>query len=119
MAQERLVYQGRIAVDPRDPVGKAVVNGARVPVETVLEHLARNPDLEALLASYPRLTVDDVKAVLAYARDAVASQRDRSAGAKAPEAPTSAGAPLRSPRAFYEQVTERDGVRAILSRLAE
>jgi len=33
----------------------------------VLGHLAGNPDLDDLFAAYPRLTVDDVKAVMAFA----------------------------------------------------
>jgi uncharacterized protein (DUF433 family) len=46
-------------------------------VELVLEHLAGNPDLEDLFAAYPELTVEHVKAVLAYAHAAVErSQQD-------------------------------------------
>jgi uncharacterized protein (DUF433 family) len=44
------------------------VRGTRIPVETVLRHLAENPDTTELLAALPRLTIDDVKACLAYAQ---------------------------------------------------
>ncbi len=53
--------------DPRILVGKPVVKGTRVPVELVLANLAANPDLNELFQDYPRLTVDDVRACLAFA----------------------------------------------------
>jgi hypothetical protein len=51
-------------------------------VSQVLAHLAVNSDLDELFAAYPRLTVEDVKPVLAYAYEAVEIQRTR-AGRKA------------------------------------
>jgi uncharacterized protein (DUF433 family) len=67
MAEGRAIYQERIIRDPKIMVGKPVVKGTRIPVELVLKHLAQNPDLEELFAAYPRLTIEDMKAVLAYA----------------------------------------------------
>ena len=61
----------RIVRDPAVMVGKPVVRGTRIPVERVLAHLAQTADLADLFAAYPELTVDDVKAVLAYAHAAV------------------------------------------------
>ena len=52
-------------------VGKPVVKGTRIPVERVIAHLAHNPDLDDLFGAYPELTVDDVKACLHYAHDAL------------------------------------------------
>jgi uncharacterized protein (DUF433 family) len=66
---------GRIVSDPKVLVGKPVVRGTRIPVELVLAHLAENPDLEDLFAAYPRLTVDDVRACLAYATRLVGRER--------------------------------------------
>ncbi len=57
----------RITVDPAVMVGKRVIEGTRMPVELVLAKLAANPDLEEFFLDYPELTLDDVKAVLAYA----------------------------------------------------
>ena len=65
----------RIVTDPKIMVGKPVVRGTRIPVELVLQHLEENPDREELFAAFPRLTEEDVKACLAYARKAVARQR--------------------------------------------
>ena len=74
METERPTYQDRIITDPGILVGKPVVRGTRIPVELVLEHLAENPDLTDLFAAYPRLTLDDVKACLAYAQALVEGQ---------------------------------------------
>jgi uncharacterized protein (DUF433 family) len=58
-------------------VGKPVVKGTRISVELVLSHLAANPDLAELIAAYPELTVQDVQAALAYARELVSKERAR------------------------------------------
>lgn len=64
----------RIVVDPDVLVGKPVIRGTRIPVELVLKHLAENPDVDELLAAYPRLTIDDVRACLAYAQSLVSGE---------------------------------------------
>lgn len=84
MATERPAYQNRIIRDPEIMVGKPVVKGTRIPVETVLAKLAQNPDLEDLFAGYPRLTLEDVRACLAYAEAAVAGKRPRRPHKEAP-----------------------------------
>ena len=68
MAKAQIRYQDRITEDPNIMVGKPVVKGTRIPVEKVLDQLAYKPDLEELLAIYPELTVEDVKACLSYAK---------------------------------------------------
>lgn len=57
----------RITVDPDVMVGKPVVKGTRMPVELVLAKLAVNPNLDEPFLDDPELTLDDVKACLAYA----------------------------------------------------
>lgn len=71
---EHPAYEERIVVDPNVLVGKPVVKGTRISVELVLDQLADNPDLGELFAAYPRLTVEDVKACLAYAKALVADE---------------------------------------------
>jgi uncharacterized protein (DUF433 family) len=61
----------RIVRDPEIMVGKPVIKGTRIPVATILEQLAGNPDLDELFAAYPRLTIEDVKAALTFALDSV------------------------------------------------
>jgi len=78
MATERAAYLDRIVRDPEIMVGKPVVKGTRITVEAVLAHLADNPDIDDLLAAYPRLTLDDVRACLDYASRTVRSSRLKS-----------------------------------------
>jgi uncharacterized protein (DUF433 family) len=67
MPTSKPAYADRIVHDPEIMVGKPTVRGTRITVEAVLDHLAANPDLDDLFASYPRLTTEDRKAILAYA----------------------------------------------------
>jgi uncharacterized protein (DUF433 family) len=68
MTIQRPTYADRIIQDPAILSGKPVVRGTRIPVDVVLEYLAHNPDFEELFADYPRLTMDDIRACLAYAQ---------------------------------------------------
>ena len=69
----------RITTDPEIMVGKPVIKGTRMPVELVLAKLAANPDLDEFFLDYPELSVDDVKAVLAYASTLVPKQEEAAA----------------------------------------
>lgn len=84
MTHETQQYEDRIMQDPAIMVGKPVVRGTRIPVERVLQHLEEN-DRADLFAAFPELTEDDVRACLAYARAAIAEQREKN-----PEGPTPA-----------------------------
>lgn len=65
----------RISADPAVMMGKPVVRGTRLTVEHVLEELAGGLSVDELLASHPRLTADDVRAVLAFAAASVRMER--------------------------------------------
>ena len=69
-------YYDRIVQNPEILTGKPTVKGTRIPVDLVVGYLARNPNFDDLFADYPRLTLDDVKACLAYAQDAMHKQCD-------------------------------------------
>ena len=71
MTEDKKTCNERITTNPAVMVGKPVVKGTRIPVERVVAHLANNPDLTDLFAAYPDLTIEDVKACLAYASHAV------------------------------------------------
>jgi uncharacterized protein (DUF433 family) len=43
-------------------------------VELVLEYLAYDPDLNKLFEAFPRLTLEDVKAYLAYAHKLIENE---------------------------------------------
>ena len=71
VAEEQPADVTRIVRNPRVLSGKPVVRGTRIPVEVVLSYLARHPDFNDLFTDYPRLTMDDVKACLAFAQSMV------------------------------------------------
>ena len=59
----------RIAVDPEIRFGKPCVRGTRITVGDVLGYLAGGMVEAQLLAEFPQLTADDVRACLAYAAE--------------------------------------------------
>ncbi|MGD9814252.1 MAG: DUF433 domain-containing protein [Hyphomonadaceae bacterium] len=64
----------RIARDPNIMMGKPVIAGTRVPVETVVRQFAVGADMAWVLKGFPDLSEDDVRAALAYAAEAVAAE---------------------------------------------
>ena len=65
----------RIVLDPAVLAGKPVVRGTRLSVEFVLGLLAEGWSEADVVENYPNLTGDDLRACLAYARDALASEK--------------------------------------------
>lgn len=84
LTEETAGNQDRIITDPEILAGKPVVKGTRISVELVVDYLAQNPNLDELFADYPRLTIEDVKACLAYAHAVMEAQWEKT-GSKAPE----------------------------------
>jgi len=56
----------RISIDPNVCFGKPCIRGTRIWVSLILDLLASGTSTDELLAEYPQLTVDDVRAALAY-----------------------------------------------------
>lgn len=59
----------RIAMDPAIRFGKPCVRGTRISVGDVLGYLAGGMPEAQILADFPQLTRDDVRACLAYAAE--------------------------------------------------
>ena len=57
----------RITIDPEVVHGRPAVRGTRMRVADVLSLLASGASEAEILADYPYLTADDIKACLAYA----------------------------------------------------
>jgi uncharacterized protein (DUF433 family) len=57
----------RITVDASICHGKPCVKGTRIMVAVILDNLAEGLTPEEVAAEYPPLTVDDVRAAIAYA----------------------------------------------------
>ena len=62
----------RISIDPKVMFGKPVIKGTRIPVEHILRRLAGGLPTSDVLAAYPHITEDDIRAALAFAADSVA-----------------------------------------------
>lgn len=60
-------WQTRIEVNPGVRGGKPCVKGTRITVYDVLEYLAGGMHEDAILADFPDLTIDDIRACLAFA----------------------------------------------------
>jgi uncharacterized protein (DUF433 family) len=59
----------RIAVDPAVRFGKPCVRGTRISVGDVLGYLAAGMTEEQIVADFPELTAEDLRACLAYAAE--------------------------------------------------
>lgn len=64
----------RITVDPAIFGGKPVIRGHRLAVEHVLEMLAVGDTESEILAGYPWLEADDIRACLLYAARSVGNE---------------------------------------------
>ena len=65
---------GRIAIDPQVCFGKPCIEGTRIWVSLILDFLASGESESQVLAAYPQLEPDDIRAALAYAAE-VARER--------------------------------------------
>jgi len=57
----------RIERNPEIMFGKPVIKVTRLPIDLILEKLAYGETEEDLIAEYPFLTKDDIKAAILYA----------------------------------------------------
>jgi uncharacterized protein (DUF433 family) len=62
-------YRDRIVIDPEVRFGKPCVRGTRITVGDVLSYLASGMREEQILADFPQLTIDDIRACLAFAAE--------------------------------------------------
>ena len=63
----RMNWQERISVNPGVRSGKPCVTGTRITVYDVLEYLAGGMSEDQIVADFPDLTRDDIRACLAFA----------------------------------------------------
>ena len=68
-------FENLVTIESGKRGGQPCVRGMRITVRDVLEYLAGGMSVEEVLVDFPELTVDDIRACLAYA----ASQMSRPA----------------------------------------
>lgn len=56
----------RISVDPNVCFGKPCIKGTRIWVSLILDFLADGMSFEEIIEDYPHLTIDDIRAAIAY-----------------------------------------------------
>lgn len=62
-------YTQLITIEPDKRGGQPCIRGLRMTVRDVLEYLAGGMSVEEILADFPDLTADDIRACLAFAAD--------------------------------------------------
>lgn len=60
-------WQERISINPNVCHGKPCIKGTRVMVTVILDNLASELTFEEIVREYPPLTLEDIKAAIAYA----------------------------------------------------
>ena len=62
-------YSHLITIDPAQRSGQPCIRGLRMTVQDVLEYMASGMSNEEILADFPDLTSEDLRACLAFAAD--------------------------------------------------
>ena len=62
-------YSKIITIEPGRRSGKPCIRGLRMTVTEVLEYLAGGMTPEEIVADFPNLTLEDIRACLAFAAD--------------------------------------------------
>ncbi len=69
-----VMTESRIEINPEIMMGKPVIKGTRIPIELIVRKVGEGASEAELLDGYPRLTVEDIRAAILYAADAVARE---------------------------------------------
>jgi uncharacterized protein (DUF433 family) len=82
-------FKDRITLTPGVRSGKPCIRGARITVDDILEYLAGGMTEQELLADFPSLAVEDIRACLAFAavcdgRSRTIAHATRQSGDRAP-----------------------------------
>jgi uncharacterized protein (DUF433 family) len=62
-------WRTRITFEPEKRGGKACIRGTRMAVEDILSYLAAGETEDSILAEWPKLEREDIRAAVAYAKD--------------------------------------------------
>ena len=67
MTYEELL--NRVSVNPQVCAGKPCIRGTRIYIAIILDGLAEGLTPQQIIDHYPQLTLDDIRAALAYAAE--------------------------------------------------
>ena len=67
-------YKTRIELNPDIMLGKPVIKGTRLTVETVLTKLSQGANVEDLLRAYSNISKEDIYACFQYASALIANE---------------------------------------------
>lgn len=65
----RHLWRRRVLADPKIHHGDPCIRGTRIPVAMILGSLADGLSVEDVLAEYPQLSQEDIRAALEYAAE--------------------------------------------------
>jgi uncharacterized protein (DUF433 family) len=68
-----MTWRDRIIIDPAIQHGDPCIKGTRVPVSVIAASLGDGDTPQQLLQAYPQLTIEDIKAALKFAAEAVSN----------------------------------------------
>lgn len=71
----RSMSESRVVADHRIMGGVPCIRGTRIPVATVVGLFAEGRSVEEILADYPQLSAEDVRAALEFAAAAVSERQ--------------------------------------------
>ncbi len=71
-----LDWRQHIVADPEVMYGKPCIRGTRIPVDLILDKLAAGQPMDDILAGYPQLTEEQIRACLQYGADPVRNDVD-------------------------------------------
>ena len=67
---------GRITIDPDICNGKPTLRGKRIAVQTILGYLSEGDSADEILAQYPSLDAEDIRACLRFATEVMGQRYD-------------------------------------------
>ena len=67
-------YRRRITANPEIMLGKPIIKGTRITVESILRKLAEGMNINEILEAYPHLKKEDIMAVLSYSADVISKE---------------------------------------------
>jgi uncharacterized protein (DUF433 family) len=69
MYRNGMSYRNLLTIEPDKRSGQPCIRGLRMTVQDVLEYLAAGMSADEILADFPDLTAEDIRACLAFAAD--------------------------------------------------